>query len=96
MLQIEFVPDLDHCIETLARKEYSEIVSQLLSSGKNKRKISENTKKAELLKNFLETADFKKLRAESEGHIINGRLVKFVVYTESRVTKYEMRISPEP
>jgi hypothetical protein len=96
MLQIELVPDLDHCIETLARKEYSGIVGQLLSSGKGKRKLSENTQKAKLLKNFLETADFKKLRVESERHLVEGRYVKFVVYAEGGVPKYEMRISPEP
>jgi hypothetical protein len=96
MLQREFVPDIDHCIETLTRREYSRIVGQLLSSGKGKRKFSENTQKAELPRNFLETADFKKLRAESERHLVEGRYVKFVVYAEGGVPKYEMRISPEP
>ena len=96
MFQIEFVPDLDHCIETVARKEYSGIVGQLLSSGKGKRKLGENIQKAELLRNFLETADFKRLRAESERHLVEGRYVKFVVYIDGGVPKYEMRISPEP
>ena len=95
-IKIELVPDLEHCIETLARKEYSEIVSQLLLSGKDKRKISENTQKAELLRNFLETADFKRLRAESERHLVEGRCVKFVVYPEGVVPKYEMRVCTKP
>lgn len=33
----------------------------------------------DLLKTFLETADFSRLRRESEEHMIQGRRVKFVV-----------------
>ncbi len=92
-MQIELVPDLDHCIETVARKEYSGIVGQLLSSGKGKRKLGENTQKAELLRNFLEAADFKRLRAESEKHLLEGKNVKFLVYLEDGIPKYEMKIN---
>ena len=92
MLQIELVPDIDHCIETVARREYNGIVGQLLSSGKGKRRLIENTQKAELLRNFLETADFKRLRSESEKHLIEGRDVKFVVYLENGATKYKMQV----
>ena len=93
MLKIDLVPNLSQCIETVAKKEYDEIVRQLLASGEHNRKLFEIVG---LLKNFLETADFKKLRAESERHLVEGRHVKFVVYTEGGVPKYEMRISPEP
>lgn len=93
MLQIEFAPDLAHCIETLARKEYNGIVRQLLVSVKVKGKLRE---KAELLKSFLEIANFKKLRGESERHLFEGRHVKFLIYADGGVPKYEMRISPEP
>ncbi len=93
MLQIELVPDLSNCIETVAKKEYSEIVRQLLVSGEGNEKLRE---RAELLRSFLETTDFKKLRAESERHLADGKHVKFVVYAEGGVPKYEMRISPEP
>jgi hypothetical protein len=93
MLQIEFVPDLDHCIETLARKEYSEIVSQLLASVKGDGKLSE---KVELMRNFLETADFKRLRAEYERYLVEGKDVKFIIYAEGGASKYKIKISPEP
>ena len=33
----------------------------------------------DLLKTFLETADFSRLRRESEEHMIQGRKVKFVL-----------------
>ncbi|MGA2670700.1 MAG: hypothetical protein ABSF21_04720 [Dehalococcoidia bacterium] len=93
MLKIELVPTLSQCIETVAKKEYDEAVRQLLASGEHNRKLLEIVG---LLKNFLETADFKKLRAESERYLVEGSHVKFVVYAESRVLKYEMQISPEP
>jgi hypothetical protein len=37
--------------------------------------------------------DFKKLRRESERCLIEGRKVKFVVYLEGGVPKYNMRVS---
>jgi hypothetical protein len=91
MLKIELVPTLSQCIETIARKKYDETVSQLLVSGEHNSKLLEI---AELLKNFLETADFKKLRAESERHLVEGRNVKFVVYAEGGVLRYEIQINP--
>ena len=92
MLEIELVPDINHCIETVAKQKYANIVGQLLASGEHNRKLLEIVG---LLKNFLETADFKKLRAESERHLLEWRYVKFVVYAEGGVPKCEMRISPE-
>jgi len=91
--KIELVPDMEHCIETVAKQKYSQIVGQLLASGAHDPKLLEIVR---LLKDFLETADFKKLRAKSERHLVEGRHVKFVVYAESGAPKCEMRISPEP
>ena len=93
MLKIDLVPTLSQCIETVAKKKYDETVRQVLASEEHNRKLLEIVG---ILKNFLETADFKKLRAESERHLADGRYVKFVVYAEGGVLKYEMRISPEP
>ncbi len=90
MPKIELSPTLSQCIETLAKKEYDTVARQLLASGK------ENSKQLEiaaLLKNFLETADFKRLRAESERHLMKGKNVKFMVYWRNGVTKCEMRLS---
>ena len=92
MQKIEMVPDIDHCIETVAKQKYAETVRQLLASGEHNPELLEIVG---LLKNFLETADFKKLRAESEKHLIEGSYVKFIVYAEGGVSKYEMRISPK-
>jgi hypothetical protein len=65
----------------------------LLASGEHNPKFLEI---AGLLKDFLETADLKKLGAESERHLAEGMYFKFVVYAEGGVPKYETRISPKP
>jgi len=89
MLKIELVPDLNHCIETVAKQKYAEVVRQLLSSGAGDEKLCE---RAKLLRSFLETADFKKLREESERYLVGGRRVKFVVYLKAGAAMYEMRV----
>jgi hypothetical protein len=93
MLKIELVPDLSHCIETAAKQKYAEVVRQLLSSGAGDEKLCA---RAELLRNFLETADFKKLREESERHLLRGRSVSFLVYLEDGIVKHDMRTQVQP
>ena len=65
MLRVELVPDLSHCIETVAKREHKAVSKQLLTPGQRNKELEE---KLEILRLFLETADFKKLRAESEKH----------------------------
>ena len=89
MLQIELVPDLDHCIETVAKREHAAVLRQLLTPGKGSKKLEE---KLEILRLFLEMVDFKQLRAESERQIMKGRRVKFVIYLDNGVPKHEMHI----
>ena len=90
MLQVELVPDLSNCIETVAKKEYQKTVKQLLTVGEESEEIQE---KVEALRLFLETADFKKLRRESEMHLVEGRTVRFVIYLKHGILKYDMRVS---
>jgi hypothetical protein len=40
----------------------------------------------------LETADFKKLRAESERHLAEGKSVRFTVYLEDGVPGCQMQV----
>lgn len=47
----------------------------------------------ELLKAFLESADFKKLRRESEEYLTQGRAVKFIVYWEEGEPSYKMVVT---
>lgn len=89
MLQIELLPDLSHCIETVAKREYQEAVSRLLEGAGNE----EFEQTAELLRIFLETMDFRKLRMESERHLTEGKKVKFVVYLDEGVPRYTMQVT---
>lgn len=73
--RIELLPDLSHCVETRAKQEYAAIMSRILSGEE----LPGLEKRLELLKAFLETADFGRLRRESEEHMIRGKRVKFVL-----------------
>jgi len=90
MLRIELVPDLDHCIETIARRKHAEFSQRLLGSEAGN---SEMEEKLEILRLFLETADFRKLRSESEKRLVNGRNVRFTVYLEGNTPKCEMHVT---
>ncbi len=89
MTRIELVPDTDHCIETVAKQRYAEIVRRLLTSGENNAELLEVGR---ILKNFLETADFKKLRVESERYLAEGKRVKLVLHEGSEVQEYHMQV----
>lgn len=89
MLQIELVPDISHCIETVAKREYEETMKQLLAAAEESKETQE---KIGILRLFLEATDFRKLRAESEKHLVDGGKVKFVVYLEDEAPKYNMRV----
>ena len=90
MSMIELTPDLSSCIETVTKREYNDVTRTLLTTKSYDEKTRE---KAELLRLFLETANFRKLRAESEKHLLNGKKVKFTVSLEDKQLRYEMQVS---
>jgi len=75
MTRIELFPDLTHCVETRAKQDYAATMQRILS-GDRAVAVEE---RLELLRAFLETADFTRLRRESEEHLVQGRKVKFVI-----------------
>lgn len=75
-MPIEFRPSLSECIETLARREYRRSLQSCLTSTENSQGLQT---KVELLRLFLESADFSRLRAESEGWLSEGRSVRFIL-----------------
>ena len=87
MVQIELIPDLSHCIETVARKEYENLASGYLEAGKGG---SEFEEKIEMLRGFLESADFRKLRQQSEEYLLKGQKIKFILYRERGKAKHKM------
>jgi len=91
MLQIELIPDLTHCIETVTKREYEETMRQLLAGGAES--DEQLGKKFEILRIFLEAMDFKRLRQESEKYLVEGRTVKFMFYLEDGAPEYQMRVT---
>ncbi|OGN96718.1 MAG: hypothetical protein A2Z77_01670 [Chloroflexi bacterium RBG_13_51_36] len=87
MEAIELFPNLSPCIESATRKEFWNSVSQYVGGGETDRKLEE---RIELLRPFLESADFKKLRNQSEKHLIEGKKVKFVICWKEAEPSYEM------
>lgn len=90
MLKIELVPDLTHCIETVAKREHAAVLKKMLAKKRINKELEE---KLEILRLFLETADFKQLRAESERQLIEGKKVRFAVYLGEGMPKYEMLVT---
>ena len=76
-------------METKAKRQYEQILSELLEKGEEE----ELAEKLEMLRLFLESTDFSKLRNESEKHLVEGRKVKFILYLEEGKPKYEMEIT---
>jgi hypothetical protein len=89
---IELFPSLSHCIETTAREEFWNSVNQYMEGGQKDKKLEE---RIELLKAFLESMDFKKLRSQSEGYLIEGKKVKFVICRKEEELNYEMVVTEE-
>ncbi len=92
MLPLELVPDLSHCIETVARREYEDMLKQLLGTRQANEGLQ---KRLEILKLFLQTADLRWLRMESEQSLLTGKKVKFVIYAEAGASKYIMQVIPD-
>jgi len=44
----------------------------------------------ELLRTFLESADFRKLRQQSEEYLLKGQKIKFILYRERGKAKHRM------
>lgn len=89
MLRVKLHPDLSRCIETTARDEYERGLRSLLA-GEGGERLAERT---EILRLFLETADFSDLRRRSERHLLEGKKVTFIVYVDQGALKYELQVS---
>ena len=58
-----------------------------MESGEDDKKLEE---RIELLKTFLESMDFKELRSQSEGYLVEGKQVKFIISWKEGKPSYEM------
>jgi hypothetical protein len=87
---VELFPSLSHCIETTAREEFWNSVNQYMGNGEENKELEQ---RIELLKAFLESMDFKKLRSQSEKYLIEGKVVKFVIYWKAGKPSYQMVVT---
>jgi hypothetical protein len=87
--RIELIPTVSHCIETVAKREYWKNVDEYLRNRKADRKLEE---RIELLRSFLESADFGALRTRSEKHLVEGERVKFTLSIKDGKQLCEMTV----
>jgi len=87
--EIILEPNLSRCIETMARDEFQRS-TRLLLEGESRPGLAERT---ELLRLFLETADFRELRRLSEPLLAEGRRVTFTVYEDAGAARYRLQSS---
>jgi hypothetical protein len=74
--EVVLAPDRDHCIETAARNEYRRCIDEFFRSERSDPRLED---RLETLQRFLEQADFRLLRRESEPFIAAGRRVRFLI-----------------
>jgi hypothetical protein len=89
MVCIELKPNLSSCIETLSKKEYERTLNLLLKEGSVAERLGE---RLEVLRLFLESADFGYLRSQYEGYLTQGKEVTFLIYPEEQKVSYKLII----
>jgi hypothetical protein len=85
-------PDTAHCVETIAKKEYERVLSLLMKSNQADSQLDD---RLELLRFFLESADFGNLRSRCDEFLIAGRRVVVRLKSISEIPAYEIEISEE-
>jgi hypothetical protein len=85
--EVMLVPDSDHCIANVARREYRSCVETCLQT---ELPGQETATRLETLRRFLEQADFPRLRRESEPLLRAGRRVRFRVVLDGEVARWRM------
>jgi len=61
-----------------------------MKSGQEDKNLED---RLELLRAFMESADFRKLCSQSERHLIEGKKVKFVIRWKQDKPSYEMVVT---
>jgi len=89
MVCVELFPSLSHCIETVAKEEYWSSVNKFMAGEQEDKELQQ---RIELLQAFLESTDFKKLRSQSEKHLIQGKRVKFIICWRANKPSYELLV----
>jgi len=88
MMEIKLKPSLSHCIETVAKREYEKVLSLLLRGNQEDSLLDE----LELLRLFLESADFRQLRSRCEESLLAGRRIEITLRSALGVPPYEIEM----
>jgi hypothetical protein len=86
-MMLHLYPTINACIETQAKRLFNQTASQLLKSPED----PNLRKQLETLRLFLEQADFRKLRAESESLLLEGKKVTFEVWIKDAKSHWTMK-----
>ena len=90
---VKLAPTIKSCIETTAQREYWKRADEYLKMGNEDKRLEEGI---ELLRGFLETANFAEVRSQSEKYLIDGRRVTFNLSTRNGKPTYEMIVKEGP
>jgi hypothetical protein len=82
---VELRADADHCLETAARREYQRLTRAFLRGELEEVEAEESI---ELLREFLEKADFVALRRACEERLRQGKETAFLLYREGKELVY--------
>ena len=89
-MEIVLEPDLSHCIQTKARIEYDRVTRELLAAEETDPLLSE---RVEILRSFLESTDFVKLRRQYEPYLVEGKRVRFTLRAAIVATEYVIEVT---
>ena len=91
MVCIKLKPNLSSCIETVSKNEYERTLNLLLKEGSVDERLGERLgERLEVLRLFLESADFGHLRSQYEGYLTEGKEVTFLIYLEEEKVSYKL------
>ena len=90
MVEIEIEPDLSSCVQTLAKREYNQLIRELLTSDEENAELQE---RLETLRIFLESTDFSELRSRYEPHLVEGKCVRFTLRRAADKVEYQLEIT---
>lgn len=89
MMEIKLEPSITHCIETIAKREYERVLGLLLKGKEEDVLLAEEL---ELLRMFLESADFGQLRSRCEELLLAGKRVSVRLTSGSLQPKYRVEL----
>jgi hypothetical protein len=87
--EIVLEPSITHCIESVAKTEYERILRLLLRAKKEDPRLADEL---ELLRLFLESADFGVLRSRCEDPLAAGKHVKVKLRSAGGVPDWNIEV----